>query len=88
MFNVVYGESKSIVNSTGLILQNENGQEVIMMERKEAVLSPGDVIKLMKDQFHYKIELRGENSEDKTVSDVTTHIKTEESSSAKTESLR
>ena len=50
-------------------MEKEDGEEIVLEEGKEAVLSPGDTIKFNLDKFHYKVEDKLEKGEEDTDSD-------------------
>merc|ERR1711872_957740 len=49
-----------------LIIEKEDGREIVLEEGKEAVLSPGDSVKFNLHKFHYKVEDKLEKDENDT----------------------
>ena len=52
-----------------LIIEKEDGRQIVLEEGKEAVLSPGDIVKFNLHKFHYKVEDKLEKDENDTDSD-------------------
>merc|ERR1711872_1105056 len=52
-----------------LIVEKEDGREIVLEEGKEAVLSPGDSVKFNLHKFHYKVEDKLEKDGNDTDSD-------------------
>merc|ERR1711872_980101 len=52
-----------------LIIEKEDGREIVLEEGKEAVLSPGDIVKFNLHKYHYKVEDKLEKDENDTDSD-------------------
>merc|ERR1711872_684254 len=46
-----------------LIIEKEDGKEVVLEEGNEAVLSPGNIVKFNLDKYHYKVEDNREKDE-------------------------
>ena len=55
--------------SKGVWLLNTAGEEIIVDEGKEAILSPGDILKFNRDKFHYRVGLKREKNEEDTDSE-------------------